>query len=71
MVTVEPPQRAVASGGPLDGRLLPALDAGPPPQEYDAAMADGTVHVYRRTDAVDPNTPGGPAVVFAWAGRKP
>lgn len=39
----------VASGGPLDGRVLGSAGA----EQYEVLMADGTRHVYRRDEKPD------------------
>ncbi len=45
MTTADPPQEAVAVGGPLDGTVLGTATA----ERFQVQMADGSIHLYVRS----------------------
>ena len=57
---------AVLDGGPMDGRTH-AVESGV--SELRITMADGTRHLYERTEEFGPVQEGGIGPIFRWKGR--
>lgn len=58
--------RAVARGGPLDGSMLGEATV----EKFEVVMADGSRHLYARTDEWSLSAPGVHARLYDWAGRQ-
>ncbi len=64
-MTTENVARAVARGGPMDGKVLGAADGA----SFEVVMADRTRWEYVATDEDAILTDGGRATVYACGGR--
>lgn len=65
MTTAASAEPAQAFGGPLDGTRL----GDGPAEEYEVRMADGSRHVYSRSECVVVG-PDGAVRLFRYAGRR-
>ncbi|WNV74296.1 hypothetical protein [Geodermatophilus sp. DSM 44513] len=57
---------AVARGGPLDGSMLGEATV----EEFEVLMADGSRHLYTRTQEWSLAAPGVRLRLYAWSGRQ-